>query len=765
MLKKNHKRIWIKWLIYSFLLIIFTLIYGLFLQAVIGQETVKVAQEAFNHNGSNIALNIKEDYQAFIKNPNDFNQIDNQDIKVETAIEVRNYQDEMVVFFKHEDVIGYRPLEQYVQFLNKENVNYLITKKDGNILYQMNSTDYQSIYAYVEHHASYRLSKILEAHMANDDKGILKEKVQQGFLSFMPIDDELFIIQLDYFSYQEYFVKPVMISIIVYLMVVVVTHIAGYLWYARKQSIDPIGLAPTLKYNEHLMMVIIDDKGMMRKFNQSFFKHVKQHQKSKQIRDFLLEPLDVENQKEVFIYPTKQQAPLRFIVFKTVNEIVLFGQYHDQYQVDTYYKTLALRNKLTHIPNGLSLEEDLTNLNHQSKAGLIILDIKDFRQFKRIVGYPKANAILKAFVQVLEAELTTLSHRLYNLENDVFVIWFDELKSYQQLETWSQEFLTKFSRPFLVQDDYIKLDFKLGVLGLTESVVKKPAEEVIDVLMATLERAKKSSIYHYYVYHDQVSEYLTKQQMMERDLKNANIEKEFFVQLQPQYDLINDKVVGFEALLRWNHPLYVHESPLAYIEMAERNSMIVDIGKVVIKKVFELAMTEVFKPYKFSLNVSPYQMMQKGFIEDILELAQRYQVDTKRIAIEITETTLAQSLALMTDKLEQLKSHDFEVHLDDFGTQYSSLNYLKSLPVDVIKIDKTFVDQMTVNQADRILIGALIELMTKLNLKTIVEGVETKEQLILLKQMKADMIQGYYFSEPLSVEKAKAFISKKHHLL
>lgn len=235
---------------------------------------------------------------------------------------------------------------------------------------------------------------------------------------------------------------------------------------------------------------------------------------------------------------------------------------------------------------------------------------------------------------------------------------------------------------------------------------------------------------------------------IELDLKHALALDEFFLVYQPQYDR-TCRVIGAEALLRWRHNKLGLISPAVFIPIAEKLGIIGSIGLFVIRSVMEELSNGKHVP--IAINASFLELMNPNYAKEFIELLQTYHVEPKYVHLEITESAISNQIMEVTENLDQLSRLGIEIHLDDFGTGYSSLSHLSHFPVNVIKIDKVFVKEMTTNPSDKVneVVRSMIDLSHRLNIRVIAEGVETQEQFELLKEMPCDAYQGFLFSKPL----------------
>jgi EAL domain-containing protein (putative c-di-GMP-specific phosphodiesterase class I) len=244
----------------------------------------------------------------------------------------------------------------------------------------------------------------------------------------------------------------------------------------------------------------------------------------------------------------------------------------------------------------------------------------------------------------------------------------------------------------------------------------------------------------------------------EKQLRSAFENDEFELYYQPNYDIKKGSVAGFEALIRWNSPIYGLIMPSQFIGIAEEMGLINKIGKWVIDKSFAFAKTLIEMDICVSCNVSSIQLIQSDFVDEVIEAFDRHGLKKGCAAIEITESCLVESFGEVEEKLKRLRDKGILVYLDDFGTGYSSLTYLKKLPIDVVKIDKSFVDDISNDGIEGRIVRTVVSLAHEIGLEVVAEGVETSEQLKYLTGCKCNYIQGYLISRPLPEHQAVELI-------
>jgi EAL domain-containing protein (putative c-di-GMP-specific phosphodiesterase class I) len=252
--------------------------------------------------------------------------------------------------------------------------------------------------------------------------------------------------------------------------------------------------------------------------------------------------------------------------------------------------------------------------------------------------------------------------------------------------------------------------------------------------------------------------------MMESEVRQALAKNQFSLSLQPQLDAKTKKLYGFEALLRWQHPERGMVSPEDFIPLLENSQHMVELGYWVIRRCFELCQTFIDKgltDVRIAINLSAGQFADPHLTPYLTDLLNEFSLEASHFELELTEQTLVKNIDSAIEMMNGLRDVGFSFAIDDFGTGYSSLAYLKKMPVDVIKIDKSFVFGMLENRADYQIIMSTIAMVKNLGLQVIAEGVETSAQLRSLTENDCDIIQGYYFSKPIPETKLMEFLDTK----
>jgi len=250
---------------------------------------------------------------------------------------------------------------------------------------------------------------------------------------------------------------------------------------------------------------------------------------------------------------------------------------------------------------------------------------------------------------------------------------------------------------------------------------------------------------------------------IEDELRHAIKNNELNLLFQPQFDLSTDQLIGAEALLRWNHPNLGAISPAEFIKIAEKNNLIFDLGRWVIdESIKNIKNWSKYKKIKIAINISPKQLASHYFVESILEPINKLQIDPTYLEIEITENELIHDMDDHIKKLNNLTDHGISLALDDYGTGFSTMHYLKVINLSKLKIDQSFIKSLHYSASDKIIVKSTIDMSHNLGFKVLAEGVETIEQKQYLTEMKCDYVQGYLFSKPLTAQDFELLILKSH---
>ncbi len=394
---------------------------------------------------------------------------------------------------------------------------------------------------------------------------------------------------------------------------------------------------------------------------------------------------------------------------------------------------------------------------NNTQLGVLIVGIDNLKKINDIMGHQVGDMVVKTIatrLMAIEGE-----KEVFRLSGDEFVITIENVSDIQQIEVFANEIKDCLLESINSEEKPIHITASVGY-----SVCPSQADDAKTLLQyadIAIAHAKGNGKNQSVMFKNEMGEQLGQRMDLEQRIIKAIVNEEFEMYYQPQYEFRTKKFRGFEALIRWNDSELGWISPEKFIPIAEETGYIVEIGQWVLKEV-----CSTWKMWKdlynhtglISVNVSAVQLTKEGFVDMVRDVLLENNMNPAELELEITESVFINDIDRVLGILKELKALGIRLSLDDFGTGYSSLTYLKDLPMDTLKIDKSFISNITENNRQAEIADALIELVHKLNMETIAEGVETKEQYDFLKYMKCDNIQGYYTGKPMSKHDAEGIV-------
>jgi diguanylate cyclase (GGDEF)-like protein len=441
----------------------------------------------------------------------------------------------------------------------------------------------------------------------------------------------------------------------------------------------------------------------------------------------------------------------------------------EQLNIEVEQKTKELENiamydLLTGLPNrnmlNYQLRKSLANLSRSSGGvAVLFLDLDDFKKVNDSNGHSEGDKLL-----IQAAERVRLSVGRIDLAcrfgGDEFVVVLSNLTSVDDAVKIADILLEQFKEPIRLGSSIFYVSTSIGI-AYTESADEK-AEDIISHADIAMYEAKDNGGGQYHIYHHEMYQRVARRVMLEAEVRQALAKQQFSLSLQPQLCAKDKKVYGFEALLRWKHPDRGMILPDDFIPILENSQYMIELGYWIINRCFELAVAiqaQGLTDTKISINLSAGQFIDANLPKYLQSLLIQYSLSAQTFELELTEKTLVKDLDRTIAMMDELKSMGFAFAIDDFGTGYSSLTYIKKMPIDVIKIDQSFVFGMLENHADYQITMSTIAMVKNLELTVIAEGVETAAQLRSLSENDCDIIQGYYFSKPVPEAELFEFIN------
>ena len=452
-----------------------------------------------------------------------------------------------------------------------------------------------------------------------------------------------------------------------------------------------------------------------------------------------------------------------YLVFTFVVGFIIYYAYRKD---KSNYK-IAYFDNLTGLPNRSYLKEHLESVYNEKPASysaLIAVNCKNLSLIISTYGYAFGDKIVKQLAEKL-SERIDQNDRLYRFSSDRFVIMVDFKKTIQYQMELAKDIIRTFKQPITIENAQQFVSIEIGIVELDGH--QKEVSQIFQEASITLSYLREKNL-QIGMYNAQMEAYVKNEDFIEHVIRRA-IRKSSEVNMkmvyQPLVSMKANEVVGFEALLRVSTDTGLTISPQAIINVAEKRQLIFELGHQILFEVshFIKRMSDAgIKDKHVAVNISGLQILREEFVDAVHRIIQTVGIDPHSLEFEITESVLLDNLDIVNQKLNQISQLGISIALDDFGTGYSSLSRIRDMNLDIVKIDKYFIDRIETLSYDQLITGDIISMSHKLGLIVVAEGVETKKQWDYLKETKCDVVQGYYFSKPLDEEDAFALLTRKH---
>jgi diguanylate cyclase (GGDEF)-like protein len=432
----------------------------------------------------------------------------------------------------------------------------------------------------------------------------------------------------------------------------------------------------------------------------------------------------------------------------------------------------GLHDPLTNLPNRTLLEKRLELAIHRANRvenyhyAVLFLDLDRFKVINDSLGHLAGDELLKIVAQKLKNHLRDID-LVARLGGDEFVILLEDIYGLEKAIKITERIFQDFQTPLIINNSEVFIGTSIGiVLGTKKYNLAADLLRDADIAMY---QAKVQGRNSYKIFDVQMHIQAVTRLNVETELRQAIKKEEFIVHYQPIFNILSGQIIGFEALVRWQHPTRGLISPAEFIPIAEETGLIVPIDHWMFSTACKQMATWKTKfpqrfPMKISINLSAQDIRQDSLLENIDKILKETGLDGKYITLEITETILIENIHKTIDLLKKLKLRQNQISIDDFGTGYSSFNYLYRLPADNLKIDGSFVSQMQEGNRNYQIVNTIITLSNQLGLTVVAEGIETLEQLQWLRQLGCEFGQGYLFSQPLPAEEIETqFLKREYH--
>jgi len=422
---------------------------------------------------------------------------------------------------------------------------------------------------------------------------------------------------------------------------------------------------------------------------------------------------------------------------------------------------LAFYDSVTGYSNLQKFNIDAKNIilqNPDSCFVMIMIDINKFKVINDIYGYVEGNNVLKSIAEAINANLTK-NETFCRVSSDNFNI----LMKYESNEEIIKR-LEKIINNVNCYFDTYKIEIIAGIYTVIDASLDiNVLSDRANISRSIAKKRNDGCWYHFFKEENRLN--ILKEKEIENAMEKALYNGEFEVYLQPKYSLINEKIIGAEALVRWNRPGVGLIQPIEFIPIFERNGFIRKLDLYMFESVCELLAnwnrnSSNILAVPISVNVSRTNLSSNDLAQNLKKISQKYNINPKFLEIELTESAVFADVDNMIDIMTKIKNEGFLVSIDDFGSGYSSLSVIKNLPTDFVKIDKSFIDEVEKDERGEKIIFSIVSMIKLLGISSVAEGVETENQINLLKNAGCDIVQGFYYSKPITVLEFEKLIKK-----
>ncbi len=425
-------------------------------------------------------------------------------------------------------------------------------------------------------------------------------------------------------------------------------------------------------------------------------------------------------------------------------------------------KSLAYYDELTGLPNKhlfyRILEKTIADISREGGQGaLFLIDIDNFKDINDTAGHKEGDAVLRLLAQRLERELEK-SERLCRIGGDEFVIVAERISDEKQMESFAKEVLRKVKERVKIGHHSYHLTASIGIASIDgENCDKEEVMKRADIAMYHSKRLGKN---RWSIYRESMGRHAIERYRIEQELRAAIKNRHLLLHYQPQYDMRTGEIVSVEALVRWNHPERGLLYPDSFIEVAESSGLIIPLGELVLDMALEFV-AGCRNLNHIAVNISSVQFKDADFFSMVMRLLEKHNLNPRSLELEMTESVVMDDDSETTELLFALAKEGIRLSIDDFGKGYSSLSYLKRMPISTLKIDRSFVMDIPQNSSDIAIVRSMLAMARALELEVVAEGIETKEQVVFFKEEGGVVAQGYYYSRPLPPDEVKALLDSE----
>jgi len=443
----------------------------------------------------------------------------------------------------------------------------------------------------------------------------------------------------------------------------------------------------------------------------------------------------------------------------------IFTDLSERKIVEDELEKRTLTDSLTDVCNRFAffermntLLEATTNVQHNVQHAVFFLDLDRFKQVNDTLGHANGDLLLIEIANRIQS-LIKNKDILARYGGDEFVITISNIVHAREAAKFAEQVIRVIEEPLVIQEQEIFVSTSMGIsIYPTDG---STTEELINKADKAMYYSKQNGRNCYSFYFDELNTDSKRVLLLDSEIRKAIENEEFELHFQPKIETATEQLVGVEALVRWKNEKLGFVSPAEFIPYAEETGLIIPLSEIIFEKAFQayqILAENGFSKVPIAINVSSIHFQQQSFLDSIKKLLNRNNASAMNFEIELTERTVMNSASETISKLVKLKQLGFKLSIDDFGTGYSSLSYLVRFPLDILKIERSFIQHISSLDDKQEVVDAIIQMSHRLKMKVVAEGVESAQQVQLLKQMGCDIIQGYYYSKPLPLDELLAFL-------
>ncbi len=430
------------------------------------------------------------------------------------------------------------------------------------------------------------------------------------------------------------------------------------------------------------------------------------------------------------------------------------------------FRKLANFDALTGLPNRACLYDRLNQTIEKTRIrrerfAIFVIDIDNFKRVNDSLGHNVGDMLINEVAQRLTSRNRD-GDTIARVGGDEFVIIRDDIQSSTEVASFAESMLKELNEPVYIKGQKLSLNFSIGITISPDDGIT--AEKLLRNADTAMYEAKKEVLNSYHFYSVELNDKARKKLAMENELRRAIERGDIDLAYQPKVDLSTGRVCGMEALARWSHPKFGFVSPEEFIHLAEETGLIQPLGHQILRKAVRQTREWVeagIMRGRMSVNLSAHQFWHRDLTSEVKSILEQESLNPQYLELELTESVCVQEIDQTIMQMEELRALGINLALDDFGTGYSSLAQLKTLPLNVLKVDKSFIQNVENNKQDGNIVKAIIDIASNLELDVVIEGVESKDQCDHLWRSKARFIQGYFFSRPVHHLELEKLLSKK----